>query len=342
MNRFSYTRPSAITEALNELIPGNGAKFIAGGTNLVDLMRIDVEAADHLVDITHLPLNFIEETAEGGLRLGALLKNNDTAYDDRVMRRYPLLSKAILSGASGQIRNMATNGGNLLQRTRCFYFYDTATGCNKREPGSGCSAIHGQNRMHAIFGTSDHCIAVHPSDMCVALSALDATVCVVGKNGERKIPFEEFHCLPGDTPEIDTSLRPGELITSIELPAKGFSNHYQYLKIRDRFSYAFALVSAAVALEMEDDVIKEARLSLGGVAHKPWRNKAAENFLKGKEATASCFEEVANGVLQDAHAYQFNGFKIELGKRVIVRALTDAAKHHEGRVAQELFTSYKL
>jgi xanthine dehydrogenase YagS FAD-binding subunit len=343
MNRFTYTRPTNIDEVLNEY-SGNGTKFIAGGTNLIDLMRVNVERPDHLVDITHLPLDMIEATAEGGLRVGALVKNNDTAYHEQVMKRYPLLSKAILAGASGQIRNMATNGGNLLQRTRCFYFYDTATPCNKREPGTGCSALKGYNRMHAILGTSDQCIATHPSDMCVALAALDATVWVLGRNGERQIAFENFFRLPGDTPEIDTNLMPGELITSIELPPKGFATHYQYLKIRDRSSYAFALVSVAAALEMEGDTIKEARLALGGVAHKPWRNKAAENYLKGKRATQECFTEMAKAVLQPAEAYRYNGFKIELTKQAIVRAFTRAAETDKsiGADCPPIFTSYKM
>jgi xanthine dehydrogenase YagS FAD-binding subunit len=340
MNRFSYSKSVSLDQALMEFIQGNGTKFIAGGTNLIDLMRADVERPDHLIDITQLPLNMIEETAEGGLRLGALVKNNDTAYHKLVMERYPILSKAILAGASGQIRNMATNGGNLLQRTRCYYFYDKAASCNKREPGSGCSAIQGYNRLHAILGSSNNCIATHPSDMCVALAALDATVWVLGKDGERKIPFENFHRLPGENPETDTNLQAGELITNIELPAEGFAKYYQYLKLRDRASYAFALVSVAAALELDGDTIQEARLALGGVAHKPWRDKAAEFFLKGKTATAENFHAMATLVLHDAKGYQYNNFKIELARRAIVRAFTDALR--QGSREQKLFTRYQF
>ena len=238
--------------------------FIAGGTNLIDLMKENVARPARLVDITRLPLNRIEELQDGGLRLGALVTNADTAYNALVERRYPILSRAILAGASPQLRNMATDGGNLLQRTRCYYFYDTATPCNKRDPGAGCSAIDGFNRIHAILGTSDQCIAVHPSDMCVALAALEAVVQVTGTAGDRTIPFADFHRLPGDTPQIDTNLGSGEIITSIDLPAKGFADHYAYLKVRDRASYAFALVSVAAALEMDGDTITETRLALGG------------------------------------------------------------------------------
>ncbi|MBT1702886.1 FAD binding domain-containing protein [Chryseosolibacter indicus] len=324
MNRFSYTKTHTLEEAIHEVIPNDGTKFIAGGTNLIDLMRANIERPDHLIDITHLDLHQIEETEQGGLRLGALAKNSDTAYHELVQKRYPLLAKAILAGASPQLRNMATNGGNLLQRTRCYYFYDTATPCNKRIPGQGCSAIHGYNRIHAILGTSDYCIATHPSDMCVALAALDAIVNVKGREGERTIAFNDFHRLPDDAAHIDSTLRQGELITSIELPAKGFEKHYQYVKVRDRRSYAFALVSVAAALNLDGDSIAEARIALGGVAHKPWRDVEAETFLQGKVAEPENFEKAAEMILKEAKGYKYNMFKIELAKRAIVRALTEA------------------
>jgi xanthine dehydrogenase YagS FAD-binding subunit len=324
MNRFTFTSAHTIDEALHENIPGNGTRFIAGGTNLIDLMRADVERPDHLIDIRHLDLQTITDTEDGGLRLGALVKNADTAYDEKVQSRYPLLAKAILAGASPQLRNMATNGGNLLQRTRCYYFYDTATPCNKRVPGQGCSAVGGYNRIHAILGASDHCIATHPSDMCVALAALEARVVVMGKESKRVIPFSEFHRLPGDQPHIDSALLPGELITHIELPANGFSSHYQYIKLRDRRSYAFALVSVAVALTLEDNAVKDVRIALGGVAHKPWRNTEAENILKGKAAEELNFRNAADIILQEAKGYTYNTFKIELARRAIVRALAEA------------------
>jgi xanthine dehydrogenase YagS FAD-binding subunit len=279
-----------------------------------------------LIDITRLPLDRIEETQDGGLRIGALVTNSDVAYDKQVEKRYPLLSKAILAGASPQLRNMATTGGNLMQRTRCYYFYDTATPCNKREPGTACSAIDGFNRIHAIIGTSEHCIATHPSDMCVALAALEATVRVTGKDGDRAIPFAEFHRLPGDAPQTDTNLRTDEIITAVDMPAKGFAENHAYLKVRDRASYAFALVSVAAALEMDGAGIKEARLALGGVAHKPWRDTEAEATLKGKEATRENFQKVAEAILRGAKGFGYNDFKIELAKRAVLRALRQAAE----------------
>jgi xanthine dehydrogenase YagS FAD-binding subunit len=251
--------------------------------------------------------------------------NTDVAYHEHVERRYPLLSKAILAGASPQIRNMATTGGNLLQRTRCVYFYDTATACNKREPGSGCSAITGFNKNHAILGTSEHCIATHPSDMCVALAALEAVVQVTGPEDDRVLPFAEFHRLPGDTPHLDTNLRADEIITAVDLPAKGFAEHHTYLKVRERTSYAFALVSVAAALEMDGETIQEARLALGGVAHKPWRDRQAEALLDGQRATRDNFQRVAEALLQGATGFGDNDFKIELAKRAVVRALSQAA-----------------
>lgn len=324
MNRFTYSRTHSILQTLDEMARGNGTKFIAGGTNLIDLMRADVVSADHLIDITQLDLAQIEETPDGGLLIGALAKNADTAYHDKVQTKYPLLAKAILAGASPQLRNMATNGGNLLQRTRCYYFYDTAAPCNKRVPGQGCSALQGFNRIHAVLGHSEHCIATHPSDMCVALAALDANVKVISKRGERTIPFSEFHRLPGDSPEIDTTLAWDELVTSIELPSNRYAEHYQYIKVRDRRSYSFALVSVAAALELDGDRIIKGCLALGGVAHKPWRNPEAENLLEGKVADESLFHDVADLILAEAHGFKYNHFKIELAKRAIVRALSEA------------------
>ncbi len=326
MNNFAYTRASGVAEAISAVATDDGAKFIAGGTNLVDLLKENVERPSRLVDVTRLPLNGIEDTPEGGLRLGALVTNADTAYNEQVLRRYPLLSKTILAGASPQLRNMATDGGNLLQRTRCYYFYDTATACNKRQPGSGCGAIGGYNRIHAILGASEQCIATHPSDMCIALAALEAVVRVSGPDGDRSIPFEEFHRLPGDRPQDDNTLKPGELVLSIDLPAKGFAKNYTYLKTRDRASYAFALVSAAVGLELDGNTIKEARIALGGVAHKPWRKPEAEALLQGQAATKENFQKAAESLLSGAQGYGYNNFKIELAKRVVVRALRQATE----------------
>jgi xanthine dehydrogenase YagS FAD-binding subunit len=279
-----------------------------------------------LIDISRLPLDKVEETQEGGLRIGALVRNTDLAYHPVVQRRYPVLSSALLAGASQQLRNMASTGGNLLQRTRCSYFYDTAMPCNKRDPGSGCSAIEGHNRMHAILGTSNACIAVHPSDMGVALAILEAKVHATGTAGERVIAFGDFHRLPGDTPQRDSNLEPGEIITTIELPARGFATNYTYLKIRDRLSYAFALVSVAAGLELEGGTIREARLALGGVAHKPWRDLQAEAALRGQTPDASAFAQAADVVLREAKGFGGNTFKIELARRAIVRALTQAAR----------------
>jgi xanthine dehydrogenase YagS FAD-binding subunit len=326
MNNFAYTRATDVADAVRAIAADAGARFVAGGTNLIDLMKEDVVRPSRLIDITHLPLDKIEDTAEGGLRIGALVRNSDLAYHPQIETRYPVLTSAILAGASPQLRNMATTGGNLLQRTRCFYFYDTTTPCNKRAPGSGCPAIAGINRMHAILGTSEHCIAVHPSDMCVALAALDARVLATGRDGERSIAFADFHRLPDDRPDIDTNLRADEIITAIELPAKGFAKNYTYLKIRDRLSYAFALVSIAVGLDIEGGTIKEARLALGGVAHKPWRDRAAEAQLTGAPATPESFARTADAVLRDARGFGHNDFKIDLARRGIVRALAQAAR----------------
>jgi len=325
MINFEYTRASDVADALRRASAEPRAKFIAGGTNLIDLMKEDVERPTRLIDITQLPLKAVEETPDGGLKIGALVPNTDLAYHPVVERRYPLLARAILAGASQQLRNMASTGGNLLQRTRCYYFYDTATPCNKRAPGSGCSAINGVNRQHAILGASLDCIATHPSDMCVALAALDATVHVAGTSGERSIAFRDFHRLPGDTPQRDTSLQPGEMITAIELPAQGFAAHHTYLKLRDRASYAFALVSVAAVLELEGGTIREARLALGGVAHKPWCDPSVEALLRGKTPENAVFRQAADLMLRDAKGYGHNDFKIDLARRAIVRALRQAA-----------------
>lgn len=332
MKPFAFTRASSSQTAIQAVVRDQAAKFIAGGTNLVDLMKEDVEQPDHLVDINRLALARIEER-NGGLRLGALARNSDTANHRLVRERFPLVSQAILSGASAQLRNAATNGGNLMQRTRCYYFYDVAMPCNKRQPGSGCGALEGFNRMHAILGASTQCIAVHPSDMCVALTALDAVVQVEGPQGARTIPFAEFHRLPGDTPQLDTNLKHGELITAIDLPpaASAFSAHSYYLKIRDRASYAFALVSVAAALDIQNGTIRQARIALGGVAHKPWRAAEAESVLNGAPPYQETFRRAAAAALQKAQGYKYNSFKVELGRRAIVRALTVAAG--EGRTA---------
>ncbi|HEX2724586.1 MAG TPA: xanthine dehydrogenase family protein subunit M [Beijerinckiaceae bacterium] len=326
MINFQYARPADVADAVRQIAADPTAKFIAGGTNLIDLMKMDVERPSRLIDISRLPLKSVEEVAGGGLRIGALVPNSDLAHHPLVEQRYPILASAILAGASQQLRNMASTGGNLLQRTRCYYFYDVTTPCNKREPGSGCSAIDGVNRMHAILGTSDACIATHPSDMCVALAALDASVRVAGPAGERTIAFAEFHRLPGNTPERDNNLSRDEIVTAVELPAKGFATNYTYLKIRDRLSYAFALVSVAAALDLDGATIKDARLALGGVAHKPWRDPAAEAALRGQGAEESTFARAAELLLRDARGYGHNSFKIGLARRAIVRALSQAAR----------------
>jgi xanthine dehydrogenase YagS FAD-binding subunit len=320
MNNVSYSRATNVNDAVNKVTNHAGAAYLAGGTNIVDLLKYFITSADELVDVTRIPEHHeIIENQDGGLRLGAFATNADTAYNIVIERRYPLLNKAILAGASPQIRNMATNGGNLLQRTRCYYFYDVSSPCNKREPGSGCSAIGGYNRIMAIMGTSEHCIAVFPSDMCIALAALDAVVNISGPAGERSLQFADFHRLPGDTPQLDNNLLHGEIITSIDLPEKGFEKNYSYLKIRDRNSYAFALVSVATGLELEGNVIREARIALGGLAHKPWRVTAAEDYLVGKTATRENFATAADIILEGAVPYEYNSFKIGLAKKAIIR-----------------------
>jgi xanthine dehydrogenase YagS FAD-binding subunit len=326
MNPVTYFNPVDVGAALAHA--DNSAHFIAGGTNLIDLMKEDVLRPSALIDINGLPLDEITPTPAGGLLLGATARNADTAYHPLVRQGYPLLNAAILAGASPQLRNMASNGGNLLQRTRCLYFYDVATPCNKREPGSGCSAIGGLTRQHAIFGASPQCIAVHPSDMCVALAALGAIVHVRSVQGERQIDFADFHRLPEDHPELDSTLAPGELITAIELPpAAQFAAHSYYLKLRDRASYAFALVSVAAMLDIGDDgVVLAARLALGGVAHKPWRVPAAEALLVGQPASAESFEKAAAALLAGAQGQGQNNFKIPLAHSAVVRALVLAAE----------------
>lgn len=326
MNSFTLTQASSVAAAIADQISHEQAVYLSGGTNLVDLMKYNVARPHHLTSLGHLPLQRIEALADGGLRLGALVTNTATAYDAQVQARYPLLSQAILAGATPQLRNMATAGGNLNQRTRCLYFYDHATPCNKREPGTGCAAITGYNRVCGVLGTSESCIATHPSDMCVALAALEALVRVQGPEGERTIRFEDYHRLPGDAPQYDNTLNPGELVTAVDLPSQGYEQHFTYLKVRDRTSYAFATVSVAVGLDMAGDTIKTARFALGGVAHKPWRDPAAEQLLEGKTASPDLFRQVATKVFNPAKGYNANAFKIELGKRAIMRALQQAVQ----------------
>ena len=325
MTPFAFQRATEAGAAVQAAARA-GARFIAGGTNLLDLMKEGVERPSALVDINGVEgLDRVETIAGGGLRIGALVRNADLARHPEVQARYPLLAEALLAGASPQLRNAATTGGNLLQRTRCHYFYDVATPCNKREPKSGCSAIGGVTRIHAILGASSDCIAVHPSDMCIALAALDARVHVQAANGPLDIPFVDFHRLPQDTPECDTRLPPGALITAVELPPEGFAAHHAYIKLRDRRSYAFALVSVAAALALEGTTIREARIALGGVAHKPWRRPEVEQALVGQPADAASFGTAAAALLEGAVAQSQNGFKIELARKTIVRALQRAA-----------------
>jgi len=329
MNPFEYHRAIDAADALRSLGGAEGACFIAGGTNLLDLMKEGVARPARLVDITQLPLRELRVTDGGGLHVGALVRNADLAWHPEVQRRYPLLAEALLAGASPQLRNMATVGGNLLQRTRCYYFYDIAAPCNKRAPGSGCPAIEGLSRIHAILGASEQCVAVHPSDMCVALAALEAVVHVQGPQGDRAIAMADFHRLPGDAPERDHTLAADELITAVELPPSPFAAHAAYIKVRDRRSYAFALVSAACALDIAQGKIRSARIALGGVAHKPWRRPEAEALLAGQAPAASAFEAAAAVLLEGARALEQNGFKVELARRTVVRALLRAAGKEE-------------
>lgn len=329
MINFEYMRVSTVKAAVDALRKYPDAAVIAGGTNLVDLMKKGVASPGRLVDITNLPLKEIIDEGNG-LRIGALVANSDLADDATVQGAYPLLSQALRAGASAQLRNMATVGGNLLQRTRCGYFYDTAMPCNKRKPGSGCGALQGYNRMHAIFGGSPNCIAVHPSDMCVALTALDAQVLVSGPAGDRTIAFTDFHRLPGTTPEKDNNLNKNELITGIYIPANQFGHRVHYLKVRDRASYAFALVSVAAALEIRDGKISKARLAMGGVAHKPWRLSEAEKTLLGKTPAVSVFEQTAQIAMKGAKGYGANNFKLKLAPGAIVEALSKASNIPSG------------
>ncbi|CAN5897561.1 xanthine dehydrogenase family protein subunit M [soil metagenome] len=324
MKQFQYIRPSRPQAAIDALRKDPEAAFIAGGTNLLDLMKRGVTAPGKLVDINRLPLRKIEERP-GGLRIGALALNSDVADHPVVREKFPLLAQALLAGASPQLRNMATMGGNLLQRTRCYYFYDPVFPCNKRQPGSGCSALDGYNRIHAIFGASEACIAVHPSDLSVALAALGAQVAVSGPKGDRTIPLAEFYRLPGNTPENDTVLERGELITAIELPATPFAQNCHYLKVRDRASYAFALVSVAAALDIRQGTIREARLALGGVAHKPWRLTEVEKALTGKPASEETFRQAGALAVQGARPYRHNAFKVPLATNSVEKALRLAA-----------------
>jgi xanthine dehydrogenase YagS FAD-binding subunit len=329
MTPFTYSRATDSAAAIRDAAQA-GAKYLGGGTNLVDLMREGVEQPSALVDVTGLDRG-ISERADGGLRIGAATSNTALAADRRVRTRYPMLTRAIVAGASAQIRNLATVGGNLLQRTRCLYFYDDAARCNKREPGAGCDALDGFNRMHAILGASDACVATHPSDMCVALAALDATVTLEGPDGARTLPVEALHRLPGNTPDKETELRPGELITAVELPPLPLARRSTYRKVRDRSSYAFALVSVAAALEIEDGTIKDVRLALGGVAHKPWRALVAEALLRGQQPSEEVFRRASEGELASARVLRDNAFKVELAKRTIVAVLSQLTGPTGGR-----------
>jgi xanthine dehydrogenase YagS FAD-binding subunit len=323
MRPFAYQHPSDVSEALEMLAGAPGAAFLAGGTNLVDLMRLGVTAPDLLVDVRRLTSERIEELPGGALRIGAAVTNSELAADRRIRRRYPVLSQAILSGASGQLRNMATTGGNLLQRTRCPYFQDLTTPCNKRQPGSGCSARHGYDRDLAVLGWSQTCCATHPSDMAVAMTALGAVVRAQGPDGERAIPVTELYRLPAEAPDRDTVLAHGELITAIDLPSLPFAVNSRYRKVRDRASYAFALVSVAAAFQVTDGIVRDVRLALGGMAHKPWRATRAEEALRGAPATAEHFRRAADTELADARPLPGNAFKVPLASNVIVSMLLE-------------------
>jgi xanthine dehydrogenase YagS FAD-binding subunit len=334
MKTFDYIRPATVADAIAAAAEP-GAAYLAAGTNLLDLMKGGITHPNRLVDVTRLPgLDRIEHLPDGGIRIGALVRNADLAHDPDFARSYPAIAEALLSGASAQLRNAATVGGNLLQRTRCGYFYDAASACNKREPGTGCDARGGENRLHAVLGWSGACIATHPSDFCVPLTALDAVVEIEGRTGRREVAVEALHCLPGDTPQRESILEPGDLIVALRLPgeARRFSAHARYLKVRERTSYAFAVVSAAAALRIEDGTIQEARLALGGVAAKPWRARSAEKILAGGKPGAAAFRRAAEAALADAKPSGDNGFKIELAQRVLVRALTLAAAGTPQRV----------
>jgi xanthine dehydrogenase YagS FAD-binding subunit len=335
MNSFEYFRPASVSEAVAAAAQP-GAAYLAAGTNLLDLMKGGISRPSRLVDVTRLAgLERIEHLADGGIRIGALVRNADLAHDPEFAKSCPAIAEALLSGASAQLRNAATIGGNLLQRTRCGYFYDTASACNKRQPGTGCDARHGENRLHAVLGWSEACIATHPSDFCVPLVALDAVVEIEGRAGRREISLEDLHRLPGDTPERESALEPGDLIVAVRLPAeaRAFSAHARYLKVRERNSFAFASVSAAAGMRIERGTIREARLALGGVAAKPWRARAAEQILTGARADAAAFRRAAEAALADAKPSGDNLFKIELARRIVMRALTLAAAGTPRRIA---------
>ena len=326
MKPFSYMRAQDLGGAVAALAEAPNAAFLAGGTNLVDLMKLGVMEPEVLVDVRRLTSDSIEELPDGGVHIGAAVTNSDLAADRTIRSRYPALSQALLAGASGQLRNLATTGGNLLQRTRCVYFYDTTTPCNKREPGSGCSAIEGHNKNHAILGASEHCVATHPSDMAVAMAALDAFVNVHGPDGERRVPIEELHRLPGDEPQRDTTLEHGELITAVDLPPLDFASNSKYRKVRERASYAFALVSVAAALAVQDGVVRDVRLALGEVAQKPWRATKAEEALRGEPANEANFRAAADIELEDADPLRDNAFKVPLARNVITRTLLELSE----------------
>jgi xanthine dehydrogenase YagS FAD-binding subunit len=326
---FRYERATDVGNAITTLVAAPDGAFLAGGTNLVDHMRLGIRTPDLLVDVRRLTSDRIEELPDGGVRIGAAVSNSDFAADRTIRRRYPFLSEALLSGASGQLRNVATTGGNLLQRTRCVYFQDLTTPCNKREPGSGCSARHGFQRDSAILGASEACVATHPSDMAVAMVALDAVVRTQGRNGERTIPLTELHRLPGLEPERDTVLEREELITAVDLPPLPFAANSRYRKVRDRASYAFALVSVAAALDVADGAVRDVRLALGGVAHKPWRATKAEQALRGAPATEASFRSAADAELAEARPLAGNAFKVPLARNAVVRTLLDLAEEHQ-------------
>ena len=331
MKPFAYERPATVEEALS--LAAGGGTYLGGGTNLVDHLRLGIRTADRLVDLTRLPLDTITERADGGLVIGSGVRNSDLAAHPLVRTRFPFVTQALVAGASGQLRNMATTGGNLLQRTRCVYFQDPTTPCNKREPGSGCSAVDGFGRHNAILGTSDDCVATHPSDLCVPLAALDAEVVVTGAGGERRIPFADFHRLPGDRPDLDTTLEPGELVLAVELPPLGCAARSRYRKVRERASYAFALVSVAAALDVQDDVVRDVRLALGGVSHKPHRASVAEDALRGQPATPEQFRSAIEAELAAAAPGRDNAFKVPLVRNTVVDVLTGLARPTEGSAA---------
>lgn len=326
MNPFDYRRATDAHGAIDAVADHPGAAFLGGGTNLVDHMRLGVASPDLLVDVTRLPYDTIEPLEDGGVRIGAAVRNSDLSADPTIRQRYPALSRALLAGASGQLRNLATTAGNLLQRTRCDYFQDVTTPCNKRDPGSGCSALQGYTRYHAILGASEHCVAVHPSDMAVAMAALDATVVILGRGGERRIPLTDFHRLPWDEPQFDTVLEHGDLIVAVELPAMPTGSHSAYRKVRDRASYAFALVSVGATLAMDGDLVQDVRIALGGVAHKPWRASDAERILRGQPATEDNFRHAIHEELRAAEPLRDNGFKIPMARSTVVHVLRQLAQ----------------